>query len=186
MFVSNKATILHADLDAFFASVEQRDEPGLRGRPVLVGMGVVLAASYEAKAFGVRTAMSGRQARGLCPHAVVVKPRFSAYVEASKAVFEVFDDTTRSSRASRSTRPFSTCAGWSGASGHRWKSQNASPQRPRAGRVADHGRRRPDEVPGQGGERGRETGRAARRSARQGARIPAPASGRAALGRRAR
>src|SRR6188472_1966373 len=94
MFVLDKATILHADLDAFFASVEQRDEPSLRGRPVLVGMGVVLAASYEAKAFGVRTAMSGRQARGLCPHAVVVKPRFSAYVEASKAVFEVFEDTT--------------------------------------------------------------------------------------------
>jgi DNA polymerase-4 len=94
MFVSRRATILHADLDAFFASVEQRDEPRLRGRPVLVGMGVVLAASYEAKAFGVRTAMSERQARRLCPDAVAVRPRFSAYVEASKAVFEVFDDTT--------------------------------------------------------------------------------------------
>jgi DNA polymerase IV len=95
MFVSSRqATILHADLDAFFASVEQRDEPRLRGRPVLVGMGVILAASYEAKAHGVRTAMSERQARRLCPHAVAVKPRFSAYVEASKAVFEVFEDTT--------------------------------------------------------------------------------------------
>jgi DNA polymerase IV len=94
MFVSREATILHADLDAFFASVEQRDEQRLRGRPVLVGGGVVLAASYEAKAFGVRTAMSERQARRLCPHAVVVKPRFSAYVEASKAVFEVFENTT--------------------------------------------------------------------------------------------
>jgi len=94
MFVSREATILHADLDAFFASVEQRDEPRLRGLPVLVGMGVVLAASYEAKAFGVRTAMGERQARRACPHAVVVKPRFSAYVEASKAVFEVFEDTT--------------------------------------------------------------------------------------------
>ena len=91
MFVSSRATILHADLDAFFASVEQRDEPRLRGRPVLVGMGVVLAASYEAKAFGIRTAMNERQARRLCPHAVAVKPRFAAYVEASKAVFEVFD-----------------------------------------------------------------------------------------------
>ena len=88
------ATILHADLDAFFASVEQRDERRLRGRPVIVGGGVVLAASYEAKAFGVRTAMSERHARRLCPHAVVVKPRFSAYVEASKAVFEVFEDTS--------------------------------------------------------------------------------------------
>jgi DNA polymerase-4 len=94
MFVSRRATILHADLDAFFASVEQRDEPSLRGRPVIVGGGVVLAASYEAKAFGIRTAMGERQARRLCPHAVVVKPRFSAYVEASKSVFEVFEDAT--------------------------------------------------------------------------------------------
>jgi DNA polymerase-4 len=86
--------ILHADLDAFFASVEQRDDPGLRGRPVIVGMGVVLAASYEAKAYGIRTAMGGAQARRLCPRAVVVRPRMSAYSAASKAVFEVFDDTT--------------------------------------------------------------------------------------------
>ena len=94
MFVYGEATILHADLDAFFASVEQRDDPRLRGRPVIVGGGVVLAASYEAKAYGIRTAMGGRQARRLCPHAVVVRPRMSAYSEASKAVFEVFEDTT--------------------------------------------------------------------------------------------
>jgi DNA polymerase IV len=87
-------SILHADLDAFFASVEQRDDSRLRGRPVIVGGGVVLAASYEAKAFGIRTAMGGRQARLLCPWAVVVSPRMSAYSDASKAVFEVFDDTT--------------------------------------------------------------------------------------------
>jgi DNA polymerase IV len=93
MFVS-EATILHADLDAFYASVEQRDDPRLRGRPVIVGGGVVLAASYEAKAQGVRTAMGGRQARHLCPHAIVVEPRMSAYAEASKQVFEVFRDTT--------------------------------------------------------------------------------------------
>jgi DNA polymerase-4 len=90
----SRATILHADLDAFFASVEQRDDPQLRGRPVIVGGGVVLAASYEAKAYGVQTAMGGRQAKRLCPHAVVVPPRMSAYSEASKAVFEVFEDTT--------------------------------------------------------------------------------------------
>jgi DNA polymerase-4 len=89
-----EANILHADLDSFFASVEQRDEPELRGKPVVVGGGVVLAASYEAKAFGVQTAMGGRQARRLCPQAIVVPPRMSAYSEASKAVFEVFDDTT--------------------------------------------------------------------------------------------
>jgi DNA polymerase-4 len=88
-----RASILHADLDSFFASVEQRDEPGLRGRPVVVGLGVVLAASYEAKAFGVRTAMGHRTARRLCPHACFVRPRFTAYVEASRAVFRVFDDT---------------------------------------------------------------------------------------------
>ena len=88
------ATVLHADLDAFYASVEQRDDPSLRGRPVIVGAGVVLAASYEAKSFGVRTAMGGTQARRLCPQAVVVEPRMSAYAEASKAVFEVFDRTT--------------------------------------------------------------------------------------------
>lgn len=86
------ASILHADLDAFFASVEQRDDPRLRGRPVIVGLGVVLAASYEAKAFGVRTAMGAAAARRLCPHAVVVPPRMSAYSEASKAVFRVFED----------------------------------------------------------------------------------------------
>lgn len=88
------ATILHADLDSFYASVEQRDDPSLRGRAVIVGGGVVLAASYEAKAYGVRTAMGGRQARQLCPNAVVVPPRMSAYSEASAEVFEVFRDTT--------------------------------------------------------------------------------------------
>src|SRR5215210_6706840 len=93
MFVP-EATILHADLDAFYASVEQRDAPGLRGRPVIVGGGVVLAASYEAKRRGVKTAMGGRQARRLCPDAVVVPPRMAAYSAASKAVYAVFDDTT--------------------------------------------------------------------------------------------
>jgi DNA polymerase IV len=88
----DEATILHADLDAFYASVEQRDDPRLRGRPVIVGGGVVLAASYEAKARGVRTAMGGARARRLCPDAVVVPARMSAYSEASKAVYRVFDD----------------------------------------------------------------------------------------------
>jgi DNA polymerase-4 len=98
MFVSSSprqsAEILHADLDSFYASVEQRDDPGLRGRPVIVGGGVVLAASYEAKAYGVRTAMGGAQARRLCPQAVVVPPRMTAYSQASDAVFEVFRDTS--------------------------------------------------------------------------------------------
>ena len=94
VFVPCAATILHADADSFFASVEQRDDRRLRGRPVIVGAGVVLAASYEAKAFGIRTAMSGSRARRLCPHAVVVPPRFGAYVEASRAMFGVFDDAS--------------------------------------------------------------------------------------------
>ncbi|MCS3444119.1 DNA polymerase IV [Microbacterium phyllosphaerae] len=89
-----EATVLHADLDAFYASVEQRDAPELRGRPVIVGGGVVLAASYEAKARGVRTAMGGRQALELCPDAVVVPPRMEAYSAASTDVFAIFRDTT--------------------------------------------------------------------------------------------
>src|SRR5438876_4399925 len=94
MFAMDEATLLHADVDAFFASVEQRDNPRLRGRAVIVGAGVVLAASYEAKAYGVRTAMGGRLARCLCPSAVVVEPRMAAYADASKALYRLFHDTT--------------------------------------------------------------------------------------------
>jgi DNA polymerase-4 len=86
------ATILHADLDSFYASVEQRDDPSLRGKPVAVGGGVVLAASYEAKAFGVRTAMSASTARRMCPHLIEVPARFDAYSDASEAVFDIFGD----------------------------------------------------------------------------------------------
>jgi len=89
--MARSASILHADLDAFFASVEQRDDPALRGRPVIVGGGVVLAASYEARARGVRSAMGGGRARRLCPAAIVVPPRFAAYVEASRAVFAILE-----------------------------------------------------------------------------------------------
>ena len=73
--------------------MEQRDDPSLLGRPVIVGGGVVLAASYEAKARGVHSGMGGGRARHLCPDAAVVPCRFEAYVEASKAVFEIFEDT---------------------------------------------------------------------------------------------
>ena len=89
-----EATILHADLDSFYASVEQRDQPGLRNRPVVVGGGIVLAASYEAKRLGVYTPMPEHRARRLCPGLIVVPPRFEAYTEASRAVFDVFRDTT--------------------------------------------------------------------------------------------
>ena len=94
MFVSRDASILHADADSFYASVEQRDDPSLRGRPVIVGPGIVLAASYEAKACGVYTPMAVSRARRLCPDAVVVSARMSAYSDASKALFEVFNDTS--------------------------------------------------------------------------------------------
>lgn len=90
----SEGTVLHADLDSFFASVEIRDDPTLWGLPVAVGGGVVMAASYEARACGVKGAMGLRQALRLCPDLVVVPPRTDAYLEASRAVFEVFHDTT--------------------------------------------------------------------------------------------
>ena len=94
MFDMVEAAILHADVDSFYASVEQRDDPRLRGRPVIVGPGIVLAASYEAKACGVYTPMPVSRARRLCPDVVVVPARMSAYSAASKALFEVFNDTS--------------------------------------------------------------------------------------------
>ncbi|MBW3591485.1 MAG: DNA polymerase IV [Actinobacteria bacterium] len=94
MFVSGDPTILHADVDSFYASVEQRDNPALRGRPVMVGSGVVLAASYEAKVLGISTPIGMAVARRTCPGAVVVPPRMSAYSEASKALFQVFAQTS--------------------------------------------------------------------------------------------
>jgi DNA polymerase-4 len=83
--------ILHADVDAFYASVAQRDDPSLRGRPVVVGSWVVMAASYEARARGVRSGMGGSQARRLCPDLVVANPSWDSYVAASRAVFAIFD-----------------------------------------------------------------------------------------------
>jgi DNA polymerase IV len=93
VFVSAAASILHADVDSFFASVAQRDDPALRGKPVLVGGGVVMAASYEAKRRGVHGGMGGRQAKRLCPDAVVVSPDFESYSVASRELFAVFRDT---------------------------------------------------------------------------------------------
>ena len=110
-----EATILHADVDAFYASVEQRDDPRLRGRPVVVGAGVVLAASYEAKAYGVRTAMGGALARRLCPQAAVVAPRMSAYAEASSesAVAPIKTTTTGlACRLPRQLRIIPAVAAW--------------------------------------------------------------------------
>ena len=91
MFAVTERAILHADVDAFFASVAQRDEAQLRGRPVIVGSWVVMAASYEARAYGVTGGMSTARALRQCPRAVVVDPSWPAYVESSKAVFEIFE-----------------------------------------------------------------------------------------------
>jgi DNA polymerase IV len=89
-----EATILHADLDAFYASVEQLLDPSLRGKPIAVGGGVVLAASYEAKAFGVHGGMSGRRARALCPHLTFVSGHFTDYERLGDAAIEIVSDFT--------------------------------------------------------------------------------------------
>lgn len=90
--------IIHVDMDAFYASVEQLDHPELRGKPIAVGggekRGVVSAASYEARAFGVRSAMSGPKAKRLCPELIFVKPRFDRYKEISKKIRNIFLDYT--------------------------------------------------------------------------------------------
>ena len=187
MFVSAEATILHADLDAFYASVEQRDDPRLRGRPVIVGGGVVLAASYEAKACGVRTAMGGAQARRACPHAVVVPPRMSAYSEASKAVFKVFEHTAPLVEGLSIDEAFLDVRGLGHISGHADRDRREAETRsPRAGRPADHGRSGADQVPGQGRQRRGQAGRPAGRAARRRAGVSAPPPGRASVGRRPR
>lgn len=91
---SSVADIIHADLDAFYASVEQRDKPHLRGKAMAVGGGVILSASYEARAMGVKTAMNLRTAKTFCPHLISVEPRMEVYSQASKDVFAIFRDTT--------------------------------------------------------------------------------------------
>ena len=189
MFVSRSprqaAEILHADLDSFYASVEQRDDPDLRGRPLIVGGGVVLAASYEAKAYGVRTAMGGAQARRLCPQAVVVPPRMAAYSAGQR-------------RGVRGVPRHVTAGGadFGGRSVHRRgraaahlrdAGRDCGPaplRRPLPGRAADHRRYRADEVPGEGGQPGSQTRWPAAGSARSRARLPAPAAGSPVVGRR--
>ena len=189
VFVSGEATILHADLDAFYASVEQRDDPTLRGP---AGdrrrAGWCSPASYEAKACGIRTAMGGAQARRLCPrrdrgraahvglHARPARrssrsSRTRAPLVEGLSIDEAFLDVRGLERISGTPVEIARGCGATGA---------------RAGRPADHGRGGADQVPGQGGQRRGQARRAARRAARRRARVPPPAAGRAALGRRAR
>src|SRR5271170_4178177 len=91
--------ILHVDMDAFYASVEERDNPRLVGKPVIVGgtaegRGVVAAANYEARKFGVHSAMTAARAKRLCPHAVVLKPRIDFYASVSRQIREIFEQFT--------------------------------------------------------------------------------------------
>ena len=182
------ATILHADLDAFYASVEQMLDPALRGNPIAVGGGVVLAASYEAKAFGVKGGMPGRRAKELCP-AAEIRQRPFRRIPASWATPRSRCSTTsrRWSSASRSTRPSPMSPAPSICSA---RPPIIAVKRPRAregrGRAADLGRRRPH----QASRQDRLAGRQARwpRGRRSGARarVPARAAGRADVGGRPR
>src|ERR1700745_737141 len=92
--MASTATILHADLDAFYASVEQLLDPRLCGKPIAVGGGVVLAASYEAKAFGVQSGMSGWHARQLCPNLTFVGGHFAEYQRLGDAAIRIVGDYT--------------------------------------------------------------------------------------------
>ena len=174
------------DLDAFYASVEQRDDARLRGRPVIVGGGVVLAASYEAKTRGVRTAMGLRQARRLCPQAVSSHrgcprtPRPAGPCTASSR-------TRRPRRGALHRRGISGRQGFERLSGSPVRDRGASATgREGYGRPRDHGRGGADEVPGQGRERGRQAGRPARGAGRCRASVPASASRSSGSGCRSR
>ena len=112
-------TILHADADAFFASVEQRDDPRLRGKPVIVGGGVVMAASYEARAMGVRGAMGGRQARRLCPTRSWSRPASTPTSRRARSVFAIFEDTAPVVEGLSMEEAFLDVAAWSGSRGRR-------------------------------------------------------------------
>src|SRR5439155_11154277 len=154
-------------------------------RPVIVGGGVVLAASYEAKAFGVYTPMGATQARRLCPQAIVVRPRMEAYSAASEAMFEVFRDTTAFRGGAVDRRGVLGRRRAPSDLRHPDPDRGASaPGAARTGRPPGHGGRGADEVPGESGQRRRETRWPARGSGRRRARVPARAPGRAAVGRR--
>ena len=181
------ATILHADVDAFFAAVEQRDDPHLRGRPVIVGAGVVLAG--ELRGEGARRPHRDGRRRGpagSAPSAIVVAPRMSAYSEASKAVYRVFDDTTPLVEGLSIDEAFLDVRGLQAALGHaRWRSPARLRRdvRERVGLPITVGVARTKFLAKVASGVAKPDGLLAR-AARPRARVPAPAAGRAALGRR--
>ena len=161
--METQATILHADLDAFYASVEQLLDPSLRGRPIAVGGGVVLAASYEAKAFGVRGGMSGRAARELCPDLVFVGGHFGDYQRLGDAAIAVLGDFTPLVERISIDEAFADVAGCTHLFGSPAEIAAAIRRRVRdRARAADLGRRGADQAPRQDRLAGRQARRARR------------------------
>ena len=181
-----EATILHADLDAFYASVEQLLDPSLRGKPIAVGGGVVLAASYEAKAFGVRGGMPGRRARELCPQLIFVGGHFKDYQRLGDAAIEVLGDFTPLVERISIDEAFADVAGCTHLFGPPAEIAQAIRRRVRdRARPADLGRRGAHQASGEDRLAGGQARRAGGRRSRDRARIPARSAGRADVGRRA-
>ena len=179
------ATILHADLDAFYASVEQLLDPSLRGKPIAVGGGVVLAASYEAKAFGVKGGMPGRRARELCPHLIFVGGHFKEYSRLGDAAMKVLDDFTPLVERISIDEAFADVVGCTHLFGSPAEIAQQDPAaREERARAADLGRRGAHQAPGQDRLAGRQARRAGRGRSREGTGVPARPAGRPDVGRR--
>ena len=178
------ATILHADLDAFYASVEQLLDPRLRGKPIAVGGGVVLAASYEARAFGVRSGMPGRRARQLCPDLVFVGGHFDEYQRLGDAAIDVLGDFTPVHRAHLHRRGLRrrgrVHASLRFAGRDR---EDGSGSRARRAWLADVHRRGAHQAPGEDRLAGRQAGWTGRRRSGHRTRVPARSARRADVGR---
>ena len=168
MFVLGAATILHADLDAFYASVEQRDDPRLRGRPVIVGAGVVLAASYEAKACGCAPRWAAGEARRLCPSADRRPAADVGLRRGEQGGLSRLRGQLAARRRAVDRRGVPRRSRARADLGHAYRDRRAAAtRRARTRRPADHRGRREDEVPRQGGEWRRQARRPARRASRR-------------------
>ena len=179
------ATILHADLDAFYASVEQLLDPSLRGKPIAVGGGVVLAASYEAKAFGVRGGMPGRQARELCPQLIFVGGHFKEYQRLGDAAIKVLDDFTPLVERISIDEAFADVAGCTHLFGSPAEIATAIRRRVREELgLTDLDRRGAHQASGENRLASGQARRAGGCRSRHRARIPARPAGRADVGRR--